>query len=184
MWPWVILSQLWTSRSLIFHLVCSFVCFFVLSFCLFCTVSPERLMAFVTFRGLTLYREKLLLELSRKIANIITRQVNALPMIFDKILTVFSNLFERMERIGIKSPIKNNFWLFKDFKSFEGFLEAHFASYALFLWTLKICDVRTFVTSVLYTCSRYEAFSDKMREHPANPNLSFLSFKATKGFRK
>ena len=141
-------------------------------------------MAFVTFRGLTLYREKLVLELSRKIANIITRQVNALPMIFDKILTVFSNLFERMERIGIKSPIKNNFWLFKDFKSFEGFLEAHFASYALFLWTLKICDVRTFVTSVLYTCSRYEAFSDKMREHPANPNLSFLSFKATKGFRK
>ena len=141
-------------------------------------------MAFVTFRGLTLYREKLLLELSRKIANIITRQVNALPMVFDKILTVSSNLFERMERIGIKSPIKNNFWLFKDFKSFEGFLEAHFASYALFLWTLKICDVRTFVTSVLYTCSRYEAFSDKMREHPANPNLSFLSFKATKGFRK
>ena len=141
-------------------------------------------MAFVTFRGLTLYREKLLLELSRKIANLITRQVNALPMIFDKILTVSSNLFERMERIGIKSPIKNNFWLFKDFKSFEGFLEAHFASYPLFLWTLKICDVRTFVTSVLYTCSRYEAFSDKMREHPANPNLSFLSFKATKGFRK
>ena len=89
-------------------------------------------------------------------------------MIFDKILTVFSNLFERMERIGIKSPIKNNFWLFKDFKSFEGFLEAHFASYALFSWTLKICDVRTFVTSVLYTCSRYEAFSDKMREHPVD----------------
>ena len=142
-------------------------------------------MTFVTFRGLTLYREKLPLGLSRKIAvecNYASGWRS--EMIFDKILTVFSNLFERMERIGIKSPIKNNFWLFKDFKSFEGFLEAHFASYALFLWTFKIYDVRTFVTSVLYTCSRYEAFSDKMHEHPVDPNPSFLSFKATKGFRK
>ena len=106
-------------------------------------------MTFVASRGLSLYREKLLLKLSRKIANIITRQVNALKWYLIKILTVFSNLFERMERIGIKSPIKNNFWLFKDFKSFEGFLETHFASYALFSWTLKIYDVRTFVTSVL-----------------------------------
>jgi len=104
-------------------------------------------------------------------------------MIFGKILTVFSNLFERMERIGIKSPIKYNFWLFKDFKSFEGFFETHFASYALFM-DVKAYDVRTFVTSVLCTCSRYEAFSDKMREHPVYPSLSFLSFKATKDFRK
>ena len=56
----------------------SLVCFFVHSFCLFCNVSPERLTIFVTFRGFTLYREKLLLELSHKTANIITRQVNAL----------------------------------------------------------------------------------------------------------
>ena len=35
-------------------------------------------MTFVTIWGLTLYREKLPLELPRKIANIITRQVNAL----------------------------------------------------------------------------------------------------------
>ena len=144
-------------------------------------------MAFVTFTGLTRTEKNYFSELSCKIANITYASGWRSEMIVDKILTVFSNLFERMERIGIKSPIKNNFWLFKDFKSFEGFLEAHFASYALFLWTLKICDVRTFVTSVLYTCSRYEAFSDKMREHPVDLghlNPSFLSFKATKGFRK
>lgn len=76
-----------------------------------------------------------------------------------------------MKRIGIKSPIKNSFWLFKDFKSFEDFLEAHFA---LFLWTLKLYDVRTFVKSVLYTCACYEAFSDKMREHTVDPIRSLL----------
>ena len=32
--------------------------------------------------------------------------------------------------------------------------------------------------------ARYEVLTDKMREHPVDPNLSFLSFKATKGFRK
>ena len=183
MWPWVILSQLWTSRSLIFHLVCSFVCFFVLSFCLFCTVSPERLMAFVTFRGLTLYREKLLLELSRKIANIITRQVNALPMIL-KYLLFFPTFLNGWKGLELSLLLKITSGFSRISRVLRAFLKPIIASYALFSWTLKIYDVRTFVTSVLYTCSRYEAFSDKMREHPANPNLSFLSFKATKGFRK
>ena len=118
-------------------------------------------MAFVTFTGLTLYTEKnYFSELSCKIANITYASGWRSEMIVDKILTVFSNLFERMERIGIKSPVKNNFWLFKDFKSFEGFLEAHFASYALVkdLWCQNICDV-----SVIHLLALWSVFGQNAR---------------------
>ena len=131
-------------------------------------------MTFVTFRGLTLYREKLLLELSRKIANIITRHVNALKWYLIKYLLFFPTFLNGWKGLELSLLLKITSGFSRISRVLRAFLKPILPRMLFFmdvkaLWYQNVCDV-----SVIHLLALWSVFGQNARAPSRSQSFLFV----------